>query len=755
MKNQEALVILGENFDGLYQRGVSGTTYNTQDPTPRNGWTTAHQVRFTPWGLQPRPGTEDFTIFGTITGTIVQILPYHTNTSSTPFGVVNGYFIVEHTAIATNVYDSNAAVPGNVIASSVTINQYVSFIVLFNRIAFSFHDFSVGANGTNDFIQVYKPGQAQARNAAGQSAPSLTGVNFASSGTAGLVTQGVHVFGLAYETDTGHIVHLSEVPGDDVNFFTLANANQQVTATGLPAAFATGMSKLHIVASRLVVNSSGDPVDYQVFFVHTLTAAAVSATFNFTDESLIDSADYLYDILETIPDPLGMTWYANRLITWGESYAAGGNLIGPSVLRVSEKGKPESFSASNGVIPVFQDDGDTGVKNVWEYKGLLIIQKESRTFVTRDNGDEPNTWEVDVLDGTIGGVLYGIAKTSNQVGAIRTDFTITVAKNGVYLFDGKYNEIPLTWKIERLWQQISEQSNYLTYQLIDIPTAKLLVFKVWQRGCSGSVTGVIGDGGANGWAWLCSDTNGTTEIQADGSGNFTIEDVPCGTYTLYVRDDAETLYGVLEDVVVVGDTETDVGTVSLTESGTAPVCPATPSGASYPYFLVCDYSKGLSYQTVRWSTWRFDGEGGDPSWIAMEDGTNMRLVWDGTANTNTLRNMIIGTENSELSPTFTDGELITGELNPEDEIDFWHYQNIKLRGDFSHVTGTNFIIGGVSNALSPIQAPLELDVTKIAINQKAFFPTFQVLFSTSSGTAFHLRQIVYFYQKNAMDLLGS
>jgi hypothetical protein len=659
MKDQKAFPIQGKDFDGLYARGVSGNTYDPNE-CPSNGFTVASQVRYTPWGIQGRPGTETFTPFVfPAGGTVVQILPYHTNNATTG-AIINGYFIVEHTVFPlTNVYDSNAAVPGTPI-KTVGGAFWVSFIVLFGRIAFTFHDFVTGQIA--GFFQVYKPGQAASRDNGG-SGPTLAGVNFASSGTAGHVTQGIHVFGLAYEFDTGHISPLGTVTGTDVNFFTLANANQQVTATGLPAAFPANVAALWIVASRLVVNSSGNAPDYEVFFVKKITVAAAAVTFDFTDESLEDSADYLFDLFARLFAPLGFTYYAGRLICWGESYNAG-NTIGPSCLRVSETEDPESFSISHGFVEVFRDDGDSGVKSCWEYKGLLIIQKENRTFVTRDNGDDPNTWQVDVLDGTIGGVLFGIAKTSNQVGAIRTDYTISIGRNGVYLFDGKFNEIPLTWKIERLWQQISEQSQYLTYQILDIPTAKLLIFKVW------------------------------------------------------------------EPIVI-------------------EVTPARP------YMLVCDYSKGLSYQTVRWSQWFFTDDAGsqnDPIWLAMEDRNNMRMVVNNSAGT--LLNMIIGTEKTEINAFFSDGELTSGELNPDEELNKYHWLKVKLRGVFGTVTGMNWLFGSTTNTLNLPQAVTESDVTMIQINQLSYFPQFQILFGASFGETFRLKQIVYFSQKNAQDILG-
>jgi hypothetical protein len=279
------------------------------------------------------------------------------------------------------------------------------------------------------------------------------------------------------------------------------------------------------------------------------------------------------------------------------------------------------------------------------------------------------------------------------------------------------------------------------------------------------VTGIIGDGtgpasgavGAFGWAVLCSGDNTIKyEVQADVNGAWTINNVACGTYNLIIRDDLGTAYRLVVDAAIVTDgVITNTGTKALNTLGTAPVCGGTiPSGAHYPYILACDYSKGLSYQTVRWSPWLFsnnDGVANDPVWLAMEDRNNMRMVVN---NSSTLLNMIIGTEATEINASFTDGELTSGELNPDEELNKHHWLKVKLRGVFGTVTGMNWLFGSTTNTLNLPQTSQESDVTMIQINQLSYFPQFQILFGASSGNTLRLKQIVYFSKQNAQDILG-
>ena len=476
MLNQRAFIIPGPDMDGLWDRGVSGTTItkSLQNTCPPLGFTEAKDIRFFPWGFKTRQG------YGTSTSNaawtaIRQVIAYSTNNNVTG-ALVSGEIILSGTA----VYDSASPTPGVAISSVDAPSYYISIITLFGRMYITQHDLSTGIPTFP--IVVYIPGSGVvARNAGGDS-PDITGAAFASSGTAGNVTQGIHIFGVVYETVSGHLGLINNTGINSVGMYIIANANQQVTATGIPTGAAGVVAKRHIIGSKVITGYSGDPTDYELFFIDTGTQlddnVTTTATFNFTDESLVDSADYLYDIL-SFPFPgVGLTWYSNRLVTYGEPYPGFPQALGPSVLRISEPGKPETFSSISGFLEVFKDDGEDGVKNCFEQDGLLVICKTNKTYVTRDNGDEPNTWQVAAVDYTIGSTVFGVTKSLDTTGSSKSGKTIVAGKSGVYNFQGQYSARPLTWKIARRWQKISEDTAYPLTQIIDIPQAQLFLIAV-------------------------------------------------------------------------------------------------------------------------------------------------------------------------------------------------------------------------------------------------------------------------------------
>lgn len=470
MIDQKAIVIPGPDCDGLWDRGVSGFGPNT---VPKTGFTSSKQIRYLPGGFRTRQG---YTTVATQVNWASprQIIQYAANE-------ISGFIILN----AGQVFDSASPTPNTAILTPLNFsNTYISIICIFGKIFITEHDLNAGIQntGATTRVYIYTPGSGiQARPAAGINA-QLAACNFVSSATAGNVTQGLHIFGVAFESDSGFITPLGFVEGSpgtsSVASFTLTLTNRSVDITGIPLG-PTGTVKRHILASKVVTGYSGNPTDYEIFFVAEVAGnVSTTLTFNFTDESLVDSADYLYSELGQIPPALGFCWYSNRLINYGERYYGALFEIGPSVLRVSSPGQPESFDVATGVVEVFKDDGEFGVYNCFEQDGLLVICKLNKTYVTRDNGGDPNTWEVATVDYSIGSIVFGVTKALNTTGATRTGKTITLSKTGVQLFQGQYLENPLSWKIGRRWKELVAQANYKLFQILDVPTAQLFLISV-------------------------------------------------------------------------------------------------------------------------------------------------------------------------------------------------------------------------------------------------------------------------------------
>jgi hypothetical protein len=470
-------------MDGLWDRGVSGAavTKSLQNTCPRTGFTEAKDIRFFPWGFKTRQGYSSFIPDAFFTN-LRQIIQYNTNNPTTG-AVISGQLVVNNNLL----HDTSSPTPATPILGLTSSNDYINIITIYGRIYITIHNL---LTGVSSYTYVYVPASGVTARIAGGTSPALGIANFASSGTVGNVTQGVHVFGIASESDTGHI---SLILSSSVGGFNLLNLNQQVTATNLPLG-AAGTVKRYIIGSRVIAGYSGDPTDYELFFIPGAVLndnVTTTLTFNFTDESLVDSADYLYDLLPQVSSGVGFCWYSNRLVAYGLNTTL--DSVGPSVLRLSDPGKPESFNTISGFVEVFKDDGENGIKNCFEQDGLLVICKSNKTYVTRDNGDDPNTWQVAAVDYTIGSTAFGVTKALDTTGSSKSGKTVVAGKSGAYLFQGQYTERPLTWKIARRWQKISEDTSYPAIQILDVPQAKLLLISVGDTSVSNTTYWFVGD----------------------------------------------------------------------------------------------------------------------------------------------------------------------------------------------------------------------------------------------------------------------
>lgn len=602
MLNQKPFIISGPDMEGLWDRDSSIGGLQTGTVVPKNGFRESKQVRYFPWGCKTRQGYEGIDTDAAWTA-IRQIEQYSTNNVTTG-AVVSGYLIVS----GNSVYDSASPTPGTSIYA-INSNNYISIITIFGKIFITEHDLNIGEN---KFVQIYIPGSGVPSRSAGGDPADIGGATFVSSGTAGNVTQGVHVFGIAYETDSGHITQIDWFPAaptlSSIGAFTLANAAQQVTATGLPVSLSTAVTKRHILGSRVIATYSGDPSDYELFFITSINDnTTTTLTFNFTDESLVDSADYLYDILVGLPCGVGFTWYSNRLISYGEDYFTLASVsVSPSTLRVSLPGKPEAFSSVDGFTDVFKDDGEYGLKNVFEQDGLLACLKDNKTYATRDNGGVPNTWEVASIDYTLGSTVYGVSKAVGTTGSSKSGKTIVATRGGVFIFQGQYLDRALTWKIENRWRTVAERSAYPLTQIIDIAQAKLFLVKV-----------------------------GDPDVEGD---------------------------------------------------------PITA------YWLVCDYSLGLSWDKVRWSEWRPV----DPArFMTLHTGTNLYFVSGGTD----VHSMTIGTPDdytllTDNGTRIPNCEIRTAEFKFDESLNQYQISGMRLRGKASaEVTPPGSVSGIIGDAV--------------------------------------------------------
>jgi hypothetical protein len=164
------------------------------------------------------------------------------------------------------------------------------------------------------------------------------------------------------------------------------------------------------------------------------------------------------DNFSKIPAGVDLSEYHSRLVIVGDSsYPKKADGItedttkpdNRSVAWVSAPGEPEAFNQVDGLI-ITPLDGNP-LTHVQEFRDVLYLFKQNRTYSVVDNEDEPTTWgPVESVDQGIGASVHGVAEVLDS-GGTNIDYLIVVDWSGLLLFNGTYARPELSWKIEDIW----------------------------------------------------------------------------------------------------------------------------------------------------------------------------------------------------------------------------------------------------------------------------------------------------------------
>lgn len=272
-------------------------------------------------------------------------------------------------------------------------------------------------------------------------APTLAQVN------PGTVDAGVHTVAVAYLYRYGYI----SPPGTSANITSLGGKDIEVS--GIP------VSADPAVIGRVLIMTKADETEF--FFVKTINNnVATTAVIDVTDAELLDSADYLNDLLTIVPNGAALKVYHGRLVVVGPHGVENNTLF-------SNQLSPESFDVTTGAVQLPADfqamDPNTGVI----INDTFYILKPNGTFSTQDNGGNPNTWNVTAIDAGLGGWDTGVsAFGSNSTDIL--DNCLICSPRGLIMFTGSYQDTPLSFKIERLWNSINPKLFYLVQICHDV-----------------------------------------------------------------------------------------------------------------------------------------------------------------------------------------------------------------------------------------------------------------------------------------------
>lgn len=311
----------------------------------------------------------------------------------------------------------------------------------------------------NEFVYVYAGDGTAARQAAG---PPLSGNMTIANGAAGNTDPGEHIFGFVSETISGFL----SAPGLLETFTT--SAALSVSFGSIPTSGDPNVVARHLVASKVIPSFNGNLEGYDLYFVPNGTIPNNTDTFlnnvSFFDQDLLDDASHLLDNYEEIPAGATLSLYHERLVV-------GATFDDINLALVSARGEPEAINQINGILTV-QPDGNP-VTNGQELRDVFYLFKRVRTIGYVDNGDEPSTWEPVIIDNALGTCVHGIATVLDS-GSSSVDYLIVCTFQGISLFNGKYIEPELTWKIEDYWKEL-DRNAFGLIQIVNAPIQKQIM----------------------------------------------------------------------------------------------------------------------------------------------------------------------------------------------------------------------------------------------------------------------------------------
>jgi hypothetical protein len=302
----------------------------------------------------------------------------------------------------------------------------------------------------------------------------------AATGSTGWIDPGVHQFGVSFVTSTGFITRPgAETGGVFTPTLYTAPGGAQVTLSGIP----TGGSD--IVARYIVATQANETLFFFVPNGLINDNTTTTITLNFYDTDLQDSADYLFDLLEEIPAATIAgalyTYHSRLFIAPGTNYC-----------NVSDPSDPESFDDVDGLITLPNPAYNT-IRAFCQLYDTLYLVKSTGITSTYDNSDLPSTWQIIEVDGTHGGFQNSIATVSVTSPALgENEMFLTCDLGGIFTFNGAMSVIPLTWKVDDIWQLITPSALYNITIMLD-PFKQIFYCLIPVQGSSAANLLLVGD----------------------------------------------------------------------------------------------------------------------------------------------------------------------------------------------------------------------------------------------------------------------
>lgn len=440
-------------FKGLWRRGDA-------DTTPLDHFTDCENLLLADIGqIQTRPGIGISQDVAVPLANVKRIYNYNTGEANTQLVLVeneSGEGEIYHVVDADTVFGPILTIDG---MEDFAFAPYGGRAYISPFASFPQGELTIEKGLEDEFIYVYAGDGTAARQAAGE---PLTGNMTIANGAAGNTDPGEHIFGFVSETISGFL----SAPGLLETFTT--SANLSVSFGTIPTSGDPNVVARHLVASKVIPSFNGNLEGYDLFFVAGGTIPNNTDTFlnniSFFDQDLLEDASHLIDNYEEIPAVATLSLYNERLV-------AGATFDDINLVLVSARGEPEAINQISGILSV-QPDGNP-VTNGQELRDVFYLFKRTRSIAYVDNGDEPSSWEPTIVDNALGTCVHGIATVLDS-GSSSVDFLIICTFQGISLFNGKFIEPELSWKIEDYWKEL-DRNAFGQIQIVNAPIQKWII----------------------------------------------------------------------------------------------------------------------------------------------------------------------------------------------------------------------------------------------------------------------------------------
>lgn len=337
----------------------------------------------------------------------------------------------------------------------------------------------------------------------------------------------------------------------------------------------------------------------------TLATATITVPLNANTQLRGPFAIYEVDAVAAVPSgettirfDISSGGAAGPRIDWIRPYLQASKFDGSTVW-VGDNLIPTNFDLVKSPLPVAPGDWQE-IRCCFEQTGNLYVVKEHSTWVTADNGQDPNTWNID-------NVSFEMGTPSIHGVGIGPEFAIIAGREGVYRFDsGGIQKI--SQEIETTWQGIDWTQGHLLWVTVDPALKVIRVAVPLKTGPAGVCNIILKCDYTEGWneGW----TSDADQVLTAGARKWSIDNVATICGEMAEKDDGSRNLLVGGSSASSNNLDCFVFDSPFTQVGTR--------AKSATYFQVQPVGQYMSVNTQQGEAWSFPFSSGTARYKAQD-----------------------------------------------------------------------------------------------------------------------------------------